>query len=148
GSIMAILQGITNPPANTSNADGSNPVALMGKAAELMVAELHAKYYTQSYRGVSYLGSTAGGGVAVPIYNTTAQVFGLWNAAGNTRNAALQVLDAGIVSVGTGVVSNFTLGQSAFAGASIATGGISAFTAGTAATLTGGNIGVLLGNTV
>jgi hypothetical protein len=142
------IQGIVNAPANQSVTDGLSPVALMGKAAELLTAELHAKYYSQAYRGVAFLGSTAGGGVAIPIYNTTAQVFGLWNRAGNTRNAALQVLDAGIVSVGSGVVSNFTLGQSTNAGSGIATGNISAFTAGTATTLTGQNVGVLLGNSV
>jgi len=143
-----IIQGQVGAPSTSSNADGSNPFALMGKAAELMVAELHGKYYTQGYRAQSYLGSTAGGGVATPIYTTTAQTFGIWNRGGNTRNAALQVLDAGMVTVGTGVVSNFVLSQSPNAGSAIATGGISAFTAGTAATLTGQNIGVLLGNTV
>jgi hypothetical protein len=143
------IQGIVNPPANLSVSDGLSPVALMGKAAELMVAELHAKYYTQAYRGVAFLGVTAPGGVALPAYNTTAQVFGLWNRAGNTRNAALQVLDAGIVAVGTGVVSNFALSQTQGAGSALATGQISAFTAGSATTIFGGNIGVTGGgNTV
>jgi len=136
------MQGIVNPPSTTSNPDGSNPVALMGKAAELIVAELHKPYYTQAYRGVSFLGVTAAAGVAIPAYNTTAQTFGIWNRGGNTRNAALQVIDAGIVAVGTGVVANFALSQSANAGSAIATGGISAFTAGTATTLFGGNVGV------
>lgn len=125
------IQGIVQAPANASLGDGLQPIALMGKAAELMVAELHAKYYTQAYRGTSYIGTTAGAGVVTPIYTTTSQTFGIWNVAGNTRNAALQVLDAGINAFGTGVVSNFCLSQSLNAGASLATGGISVFTAAT-----------------
>lgn len=139
------ISGIVNPAANQSLSDGSQPIALMGKSAELMVAELHGKYYTTAYRGTSYLGSTAGAGVVPPIYTTTAQTFGLWNKAGNTRNAVPQTLDVGIVTAGTVVVSSFCLGQSLSAGAGIATGNISAFTAGTPQ---GGNLGVSGGNSV
>ena len=125
------ISGIVNPPGNASLGDTAQPIALMGKAAELLVAELHAKYYTQAYRGTAYIGTTAGAGVVTPIYTTTSQTFGIWNIAGNTRNASLQVLDAGINAVGTGVVSNFCLSQSLNAGSALATGGISVFTAAT-----------------
>lgn len=138
------IQGIVNAPSNTSNADGANPYALMGKAAELIVAELHGKFYTQAYRGNLFIGSTAIGGVTVPAYNTTAQVFGLWNPAGNTKNAVLTSLDMGLVS-GADILSNWTLSQSLNAGSAIATGGISAFTS---AAPQGGNIGISGGNTV
>lgn len=141
---MPLVQGIVNGPANSSNADGSNPIALMGKAAELMVAELHGKYYTQSYRGNAFIGNTASGGVAITIIGTTAQVFGLWNRAGNTRNAVPQTLDVG-PTTGTFVIGNLCLGQSLNAGSALATGGISAFTSGTPL---GGNIGASGGNTV
>jgi len=142
---MPLLQGVVSAPANTSNADTSNPVALMGKAAELMVAELHGKYYTTSYRGTAFIGSTGGAGVVPPIYTTTGQTFGVWNRAGNTRNCVPQVLDVGIVTAGTVVVSSFCLSQSASAGAALATGGISAFTSGNPFS---GNIGITGGNTV
>jgi hypothetical protein len=138
------MQGIVGGPSSTSNADTSNPVALMGKAAELMVAELHGKYYTQSYRGNAFIGNTASGGVAITILGTTAQVFGIWNPAGNTRNAVPQTIDVG-PTTGTFVVGNLVLGQSLNAGSALATGGISAFTSGTPA---GGNIGLSGGNTV
>lgn len=123
------LSGIVNAPANASISDGSQPIWLMGKAAEGLIAALHAKYYTQAYRGTSYIGTTAAAGVVTPIYTTTAQTFGIWNRSGNTRNAALQVLDAGINAVGTGVVSNFCLSQTLNAGSGLASGNISAFTA-------------------
>lgn len=139
------VSGIVNAPANASVTDGLQPIALMGKSAELLVAELHAKYYTQAYRGISYIGSTAGAGVVVPTYSTTSQVFGIWNPAGNSRNAALQILDGGINAVGTGVVSNFVLGQNLNAGSATATGGITNFTAGTPSP---GTVGATAANTV
>jgi hypothetical protein len=128
------IQGIVNPPANASVNDGLQPIALMGKAAELIVAELHAKYYTTAYRGTGYIGSAAGAGVVPPIYTTTAQTFGIWNRAGNTRNAVLQTLDVGVAVFGAQVIGNLCLSQSLNAGSALATGGISAFTAGTPST--------------
>lgn len=138
-----LLQGVVAAPSNTSNADGTNPVQLFGKQSEAIVVELHGKYYTQAYRNNLYNGSTAIAGVAVPSYNTTAQTFGIWNPAGNTKNAVLVSLDIGLVS-GALIASNWTLSASLNAGSALATGGISAFTSGTPI---GGNIGVAGGNT-
>ena len=138
------LQGLVAAPSNVSVNDGLSPVALQGKQAELIVAELHGKYYTQAYRNNLFNGSTAIAGVTLPAYNTTTQVFGLWNPAGNTKNAGLVSLDIGLVS-GADILSNWTLSQSLNAGSALATGGISAFTAGTPQ---GGNIGVSGGNSV
>lgn len=142
---MATLFVTTNAPSTTSGQDGQTAAMLGGKQAEGIVAELHGKYYTQAYRANSFIGSTAGTGVVPPIYTTTSQTFGIWNPAGNTRNAVLQTLDAGIVTAGTVVVSSFCLGQSLNAGSALATGGISAFTS---ANPQGGNIGLSGGNTV
>jgi hypothetical protein len=142
---MATMYVTPGAPSAVSNADGSSVPMLGGKQAEGIVAELHGKYYTQAYRNNSFIGSTAGTGVVPPIYTTTAQTFGIWNIAGNTRNAVLQTLDVGIVTAGTVVVSSFCLSQSLNAGSALATGGISVFTA---ATPQGGNIGISGGNTV
>jgi hypothetical protein len=139
------ISGIVNSPGNVSLGDTSQPIALMGKAAELIVAELHGKYYTQAYRNNLFNGSTAVAGVAVPSYNTTAQVFGIWNPAGNTKNAVLASLDIGLVS-GAIILSNWTLSANLNAGSAVATAApVSAFTAGTP---TGGNIAVSGGNSV
>jgi hypothetical protein len=139
------LQGIVNAPSNNSVNDGSSPVALQGKAAELLDANLHAKYYTQAYRNNAFIGSTAAGGVVPPNYSTTAQTFGLWNPAGNTKNAVLQTLDAGLVTLGTPAVSHLALSYTPSAGAALATGGISAFTS---AVPVGANIGAAAQNSV
>ncbi len=139
------IQGIVNAPSNTSNADLAQPVILAGKQAELIDANLHAKYYTQAYRNNAYIGSTAAGGVVPPNYSTTAQTFGLWNPAGNTRNAVLQTLDWGLVTLGTPAVAHPALSYTPSAGSALATGGISVFTS---ATPVSANIGAIAGNSV
>jgi len=112
------------------------------------VAELHGKYYTSSYRGTAYIGTTAAAGVAFTTAASTAQTFGIWNRAGNTRNAVPQTLDVG-PTTGTFVVGSLCHAVSLNAGAALATGGISAFTAGVAGTtILGGNLGPNPGNTV
>ncbi len=108
--------------------DGSSAPMLGGKALEGIVAELHGKYYTQNYRGFAFIGSTAAGGVVPPNYSTTAQTFGIWNPAGNAKNAILISLDVGLVSLGTPAVSSLALSYTPFAGSSVASGQISAFT--------------------
>jgi hypothetical protein len=138
------IQGIVNPPGNTSAQDQTQPIALMGKAAELIVAELHGKYYTQAYRNNLYNGTTAIGGVVSAVATTTSQTFGIWNPAGNTKNAVLASLDIGLVS-GTITIGAFCLSNSLNAGSALATGGISVFTS---ANPQGGNIGVSGGNSV
>lgn len=142
---MPVIFGAVGAPSSTSAADGTNQAVLQGKAGELSVVEIHPKYYNPSYRSTAYIGVTAGAGVVPPIYTTTAQVYGIWNRAGNTRNAVLQTLDVSPIIFGAAVVGALTLSQSLNAGSAIATGGISAFTT---ATPQGGNIGVSGGNTV
>lgn len=141
---MPVIYGQVGAPGNTSLGDGTNNPALQGKAAELIVAELHGKYYTNAYRGTAYIGSAgAGGGAGVipPIYTTTAQVFGLWNRAGNTRNAVPQTLDVAPITFGAAVVGCLSLSESLNAGSALATGGISAFTPATPQNANGGTGG-------
>lgn len=73
------IQGIVNPPSNASIADGLQPVALAGKAAELLVAELHGKWWTAAYRGRVYIGSTPITGTTLTTQSTTSATFALWN---------------------------------------------------------------------
>ena len=139
------LSGIVNPPSSTSIPDGNQPIALQGKAAEILDANLHAKYYTQAYRNNAFIGATAAGGVVPPNYSTTGQTFGLWNVGGNSKNAILQSIDFGLVTLGTPAVSSLALSWTPNAGAALATGGISAFTQGVPVTGKLNNTG---GNTV
>lgn len=80
--------------------------------------------------GQCFFGSTTNAGVAIPAYNATAQVFGLWNPAGSGVRLVLNKLSVGIVDEGTNIVAAIGLSYLANAGSAIATGApISAFTA-------------------
>jgi hypothetical protein len=86
----------------------------------------------QMLAGNMFIGSTAAAGVAVPAYNATAQVFGLWNPAGSGYTAIPVFLTAGIATVGTPAVADLSLSILTNAGSQIATGSaITAFTAST-----------------
>ena len=79
--------------------------------------------------GGVYIGSTTYAGVAIPAYNATAQVFGLWNPAGSGVNVILVSLDLSVATAGTEALSSIGLSYLPNAGANIATAApISAFT--------------------
>lgn len=84
----------------------------------------------QTLAGNTFIGSTTYAGVAVPAYNATAQVFGLWNPAGSQKNAVLVKLNLGVATVGTPAVAALGLSYVPNAGSAIgATGApITAFT--------------------
>lgn len=54
--------------------------------------------------GKVFTGSTTNTGVAIPAYNATAQVFGLWNPAGSGVNVILVKLQLAIATLGTNIV--------------------------------------------
>lgn len=87
---MPVIQGLVNPPSNTSAAAGSNPSVILGKQNDLLVSELHGKYYTQNYNGNAYYASTAAAGVTLSIFsNTSFTGLGLWNPQGSGRNMSI-----------------------------------------------------------
>jgi hypothetical protein len=86
----------------------------------------------QMLAGNMFIGSTAAAGVAVPAYNATGQVFGLWNPAGSGFTAIPVFLTAGVATVGTPAVADISLSILTNCGAQIATGApVTAFTAAT-----------------
>ena len=119
---MALAQGLTQQPSNNSMADGSQPVILAGKAGEIIITELHGKYYTQCYRGAVFAGSQAVAGAAVPVYTNTTQQAGLWNPAGSGVNLVPIRLNLGYVST-TGAAGGFCLGYVLNCGAGLGAAG-------------------------
>jgi len=59
----------------------------------------------QRLAGKGFFGSTAAAGVAIPVTNATAQVFGLWNPPGSGVVAVLDKLILGIATLGTNIVA-------------------------------------------
>ena len=90
------------------------------------------KFYDQAKLGKVFFGSTTNAGIAIPAYNATAQVFGLWNPAGSGVNLVLGKISISVATLGTNIVSAIGLSYLLNTGAQIATGSpISAFTATT-----------------
>jgi hypothetical protein len=102
-------QVLTQNIPSSSIGDGLNPQLLGGKAGEGIVAELHGKYYTSTYRGKTFLGSTAAAGTVIPISSATAATFVLYNPIGSGVNIELISANVAILNATT-VVSSIALG--------------------------------------
>ena len=101
---MPLIQGIVNPLPSQSLPDSVSPVAaLAGKSGELIAAELHGKYFTQTYRGNMYDYGTPLAGVTLTTTGSTTQTFGILNPAGSGR--LIVPVKACIGQVGTLTVS-------------------------------------------
>jgi hypothetical protein len=120
---MALFQGVVQPPSNTSNTDGNNPVALQGKAAELIVAELHGKWYTAAYRGRLFFGMSLIAGVTIPVNTTTSPTFTLFNPLGSGVNVEVATLDIGWPAAATTVVATILGSVSTQTPTSVTSGG-------------------------
>lgn len=79
------LQGVVFDPSSAATPDGSTATVNMGRANEMIVSELHGKYFEQCYRGNIYYASTASTGVVIPIASTLTPTYSLWNPAGSNK---------------------------------------------------------------
>ncbi len=84
---MANLQGTVLDPSAGGNPDGSTGNVTLGRANELIIAELHGKYLEQAYRGNVFMVSTTTAGVVLPIFvaTTLTPTYSIWNPAGSGR---------------------------------------------------------------
>ena len=93
----------TSQVGQGSFADGTTPPLRSGRQQDLIVSELHGKYYEQVSRGnVFHLGVTwtttvAAGNVAAATAAASTQ-FAIWNPATNTKNLSLLRLTLSIIS--------------------------------------------------
>ena len=89
--VNTVLQ-VTNP-ATSSYTDGLNPTQASGRQGEGLSADIHGKWYTAGYRGVTFIATTPITGVVVPISSTTSATFGLYNPSGSGKNVELIAYD-------------------------------------------------------
>lgn len=80
-----LATGTVIDPSSANTPDGQSAPFNMGRANELLVAELHGKYFEQCYRGNIYYASTATAGVVIPIASTLTPTYSLWNPAGSGK---------------------------------------------------------------
>lgn len=82
-----LIQGQVGPQQN--NTDGSNPTVRMGRQGEMIVSNLHGKYYEQAYRGnLFYVASQAGQITTVGLSATYTGLV-LSNPIGSTVNLSM-----------------------------------------------------------
>ncbi len=84
---MANTQGVVFDPSGASTSDGATGNVNLGRANELIIAELHGKYLEQAYRGNVYYASTATAGVVLPVFvaTTMTPTYSIWNPAGSGK---------------------------------------------------------------
>jgi hypothetical protein len=86
-------------------------------------------FVQQALAGNCFFGSTTNAGVAIPAYNATAQVFGIWNPSGSGVALVLNKLSVAVATLGTNAVAALGLSVLRPVGSVIATGSnITAFT--------------------
>ena len=80
-----LSQGVVVDPSGAATADGTTTTLNFGRANDLIVSELHGKYFQQCYRGNVFLASTTTAGVVLPISSTLTPTYSLWNPAGSGK---------------------------------------------------------------
>ena len=131
---MPLTQLQVGPPSAASIGDGTVVGALGGQQADMIVSQLHGKYYTQAVRGNVFYGGTAGAGVVNTIFsNATFVGLLLWNPEGSNKNLSLIRCNVGINAQASTAASGWGYAWINNAGAGLATAAVvSAFTTVTA----------------
>lgn len=106
-TVNAVLTGLVQNPATTIQPDGADPNFNLGRQADLIVSELHGKFYTANYRAALFTANVTA--VTVPVVASgLVSVYTLYNPVGSGINMCL--VDCDITSVlATLVVNTFGL---------------------------------------
>ncbi len=115
-----LSQGVVFDPSSASTPDGSTASVNLGRANDLIVSELHGKYFQQCYRGNVYLASTTTAGVVIPISSTLTPTYSLWNPAGSGK-LIVPIVTLVTWTVTTGAFGGLVWHATTNAGSSIST---------------------------
>lgn len=86
-----LMQGQVGAPQSSMQA-GANPTMRQGQLGDLIVSELHGKYYEQAYRGNLFsvgMTSTTLTANTITLSATTTPIVGVWNPATSLVNLVL-----------------------------------------------------------
>jgi hypothetical protein len=133
-----LLSGTIFNPSNASSADGTTNAVNQGRANEMLVAELHGKYFTQCYRGNVFYSSTASGGVIIPISTTLTPTYSVWNPSGSGKLLVPITLYVGWTAT-TAALGNIVWTSTTAASSGLSTS--SGFSAFGSSTTVNGNLG-------
>ena len=115
-----LSQGVVFDPSGANTPDGSTASVNLGRANDLIVSELHGKYFQQCYRGNVYYASTTTGGVVIPISSTLTPTYSLWNPAGSGK-LIVPIVTLITWTVTTGALGGLLWTATTNAGSSIST---------------------------
>lgn len=102
-----LTQGQVGAPAQ-SLSPGANPNIRQGQLADLIVSELHGRYYEQAYRGNLYsvgMTSTALSANTISLTATTTPIIGVWNPLTSNVNLVLLKAKCIITAAGNSAVA-------------------------------------------
>ena len=87
-----LTQNTVGQPSTTSLAANTIVATRAGQLGDLIVSELHGKYYEQTYRGNLYsfgMTSTALSANTITLTATTTPIIGVWNPTGSGKNLVI-----------------------------------------------------------
>lgn len=134
------MAGTVINPTQVSQAIGSaNVNDSLGKSGELAVAEIHGKYYTQTYNGTMFYATTTTA-TAPAIFSATAVTsLSIWNPTGSGKNIVIaKAILSKVTAASAAVQMGFALIQNA--GSGVATGGPISATTPLSTALRGGGL--------
>ena len=103
-----LFQGIASNPMMTKNTPGSTVNAIAGENGDMVVSQLHGKYYNANAAGKLYYASNAAAGAAFTIFSNTSFVgLALFNPAGSGKKLE-------IVRASMGMAANAATAASAW----------------------------------
>ena len=97
-----LIQGSVGQPSTTSIAAGTTPTIRQGQLADIIVSELHGRFYEQTYRGnffrtgttaivagTATMGTATGGSATLATAATGVPMLGIYNPTTSTVNAVV-----------------------------------------------------------
>lgn len=137
---MTVSFGQVGAPSSTSAADGTNLPVVQGKQGDAVTAQMHGTYFTQTYRGNCFWGSTAAAGLTLGLVTTSGAIVALllWNPQGSGKNAVLMACTITGTTAAT-TADGYGYAFIPKAGASTGLAGAAPFTVFTQITATRGN---------
>jgi hypothetical protein len=131
---------VVNPTQVSQGLNSSNILDSLGKSGEVIDANLHAKYYEQTYGGTMFYATTVAA-TAPAIYTATAVTgMSIWNPTGSGKNIVLAkiIISKVTAAAAAPVQLGFALIQNA--GSGVATGGPISATTALSSALRGGGL--------
>lgn len=99
---MSIIQGVVVAPG--ANPTGSNPQVPASPQGDLMVSEVHGKWFNASRNGHLWIAASQIAGVTIPVNTATAATFGIYNPPGSGINVELVHFTFGTVAAGVATI--------------------------------------------